>query len=436
MSLLIKNAVIVNALPAGGQADKIADKPQDILIEMGAITKIAPSIAAAAGQKTIDAKGKLVFPGLIDMHCHLREPGREDKETIETGSRSAAKGGFTTVMCMPNTSPVIDNGMIVDGIIKEARRVGVTNVIPIGAITRGQKGEDLVDIFELKNAGCLALSDDGSSVCNSQLMRHALEYAKMSDMLLIEHCEDPYLSAHGVMNEGYNSTVLGLKAQAGIAESVIVGRDIELANYLKTKIHFAHMSMKRSIELIRFAKSQGIKVTAEVCPHHFTLTDEATRSFDTNTKVNPPLRSKEDVQALKEALKDGTIDCISTDHAPHTHEEKELEFDHAPFGMIGFETAVGLTFNELVHKKVLSLPQIAEKMSTAPARILGLRKKGIIKEGMDGDLTIIDPDKEWVFKKEDIASKSKNSPFIGWKFKGCVEATIFGGKVVYHNGEK
>ncbi len=423
MSLLIKNAIIVNA-------DKISEKPQDILIEGTTISKIASSITAN-GKKVIDAKKKLVFPGFIDMHSHLRQPGREDKETIETGSRSAAKGGFTTVLCMPNTNPVIDNGMIVEGILKEAKRVGLANVLPIGAITRGQKGEELCDIFELKIAGCVALSDDGRSVANSQLMRHAMEYAKMAGILLIEHCEDLSLSAHGVMNESYTSTLLGLRGQAAIAETVIVARDIELANYLNTRIHFAHMSTKRSVELIRLAKGQGIKVTAEACPHHLTLTDEAVKSFGTNTKVNPPLRTKEDVEALKEGLRDGTIDCIATDHAPHTQEEKELEYDHAPFGMIGFETAVGLVMTELVHKKILSLAQMAEKMSAAPARILGLKNKGVIKEGNDADITIIDPDKEWIFKKEDIASKSKNSPFIGRKLKGAVVTTVFNGKIVY-----
>ncbi len=428
MSLLIKNAVIVNA-------DKISNAPQDILIEGGAISKIAPSIAPD-NYKTIDVKGKLVFPGFIDLHSHLRQPGREDKETIETGSRSAAKGGFTTVLCMPNTTPVIDNAMIAEAIIKEAKRVGLVNVLPIGAITKGQKGEELVDIFELKEAGCVALSDDGKSVFNSQLMRHAMNYSKMAGIFLIEHCEDPFLSARGVMNESYASTLSGLRGQASIAESVIVARDIELANYLDARIHLAHMSTKRSVELIRFAKSQGIKVTAEACPHHFSLTDEAVKTYDTNTKVNPPLRTQADVDAVKEGLRDGTIDCISTDHAPHTHEEKELEYDHAPFGMIGFETAFGLVMTELIDKKVLTLPQVAEKMSAAPACILGLKTKGVIKEGNDADMTIVDPQKEWVFKKEDIASKSKNSPFIGRTFKGRVEATIYGGRVTYQAQEK
>jgi dihydroorotase len=425
MSLLIKNAKIVNA-------DRMNDKPVDILIDKGAIIKIAPAIKESAA-KTIDASGKLVFPGLIDIHVHFREPGREDKETIETGSRAAAKGGFTTVMCMPNTTPVIDSAMIAEAIIKEGKRVGLTNVIPIGAITRGQKDEELTDMFELKQAGCIALSDDGKSVVNSQLMRLALEYTKMTGQLLIQHCQDPLLWQKGVMNEGENSTLLGLKGDPGISETVIVGRDIELANYTKTRVHMAHMSLKRSVELIRFAKSQGIAVTAEACPHHFTLTDDMVKKFDTNTKVNPPLRTKEDVEAIKQGLKDGTIDCIVTDHAPHTAEEKELDFDHAPFGMIGLETSVGLTITELVKPGILSWAQMADRMSAAPARILGLATKGIIKEGMDADITIIDPESQWEFRKQDIVSKSKNSPFIGRKLTGMVTTTIFNGKVVYEN---
>jgi len=262
-------------------------------------------------------------------------------------------------------------------------------------------------------------------------MRRALEYAKMADILLIEHCEDTYLSSCGVMHEGYISTLLGLKGIPGVAETVIVARDIELANYIETRVHLAHMSLKRSVELIRFAKSQGIKVTAEAGPHHFTLTDESVKSFDTNFKVNPPLRTQEDVEAIKEALKDGTIDCIATDHAPHTLEEKELEFDHAPVGMIGLETAVGLTMTELVEKKILTLEQMAERMSFQPAQIIGFKNKGHIKEGFDADLTIIDPKKEWTVRKEEFASKSKNSPFIGRTLKGCVITTICAGKIVY-----
>lgn len=423
MSLLIKNATVVSS-------SQISSKPQEILVDNGVITKIASKIDARP-KEVIDAEGKYVLPGLIDLHVHLREPGREDKETIETGSRSAVKGGFTTIFCMPNTNPVIDNAMIVEAILKEAKRVGLVNVYPIGAITKGQKDEELTDMFELKKAGCLALSDDGRSVFNSQLMRHALEYAKMAGVLLIQHCEDPLLSNHGSMNEGLNSTLLGLKGIPGVAETIIVARDIELAHYLKTRIHFAHMSLKRSVELIRFAKSQGIAVSAEVCPHHFTLTDDVVKSFDTYTKVNPPLRTQEDVEALKIGLQDGTIDCITTDHAPHTPEEKELAYDQAPFGMIGLETALGLAVTELVEKKVLTWPQLVNKMSTAPAKIFGLLSKGEIKEGKDADITIVDPKKEWVVKKEEFASKSKNSPFVGRTLKGSVAATICGGKVVY-----
>lgn len=422
-SLLIKNAVIVNA-------DKINQQPRDILIEKGSIVQIAPSIRKD-GAQTIDAKDKLVLPGLIDIHVHLREPGGEHKETIETGCRAAAKGGFTTIMCMPNTNPVIDNAMIVEGVIKEAQRVGLVNVIPVGAITRGQRGEELTDMMELKEAGCLALSDDGRSVANSQLMRLALEYAKMAGVLLIEHCQEPSLWGGGVMNEGFHSTLLGLKGDPGISETVIVARDIELAHYLKTRVHLAHMSLKRSVELIRFAKGQGIQVTAEACPHHFTLTDEAVKTFDTNTKMNPPLRSQEDVEAVREALSDGTIDCIVTDHAPHTQEDKEADFDHAPYGMIGLETSVGLTITELVGPGILSWPQMVERMSASPVRIIGLENKGAVREGMDGDLTMIDPHQEWEVRREDFVSKSKNSPFVGRRLKGRVVATIRAGKLVY-----
>lgn len=425
MSLLIKNATIVNA-------DGISDGAQDILLDKGKIAKIGKSLRSDSA-KVIDADGKLAFPGLIDIHVHFREPGREDKETVETGSMAAAKGGFTTVMCMPNTCPVIDNAMLVEGIFEEAKRVGLTNVIPIGAITRGQRDEELVDMFELKEAGCLALSDDGKSVNNSRMMRLAMEYAKMVDLLLIEHCQDHLLTSCGVMNEGYQSTVLGLKGDPGVAEAVIIGRDIELAHYLKTKVHIAHVSLKRSVELVRWAKAQGIQVTAEACPHHFTLTDESVKSFNTNFKVNPPLRTAEDVAAIKEGLKDGTIDCIVTDHAPHTQEDKEVGFDNAPFGMIGLETSVGLTITELVDKKILSWPQMADRMSAAPARIVGLKGKGVLAEGQDADVTLIDPNKEWVVRKEEIVSKSKNSPFIGRTLKGKVFVTIYNGKIVYRD---
>ncbi|MCK5178655.1 MAG: dihydroorotase [Candidatus Omnitrophica bacterium] len=423
MSLLIKNAIIVNA-------DQMAKQTQDILIEKGVIKRIASSIKEDKA-KAIDAKGKLVFPGLVDIHVHLREPGEEHKETIASGMAAAAKGGFTTVMCMPNTVPVIDNRSIAEMIVNESKRIGQINVIPIGAITKGQNGQELTDMFELKEAGCGALSDDGKCVSSSHLMRLAMEYAKMVDILLIQHCEDHVLSSGSVMNEGVTSTLLGVKGDPGLSESVMVARDIELAKYLDSRIHLAHMSLKRSIELIRAAKAQGIKVTAEATPHHFTLTEEELKSFNTSAKVNPPLRTKEDVEAVKAALADGTIDCIVTDHAPHAREDKEKDLDRAPCGMIGLETAVGLAVTELVGSKVLSWPQLAEKMSAAPARVMGLEGKGVIKEGADGDLTIIDPDAEWTVREEDFVSKSVNSPFVGRKLKGRVEATVCAGKVVF-----
>jgi dihydroorotase len=423
MGLLIKNAIIVNA-------DKISNKPQDILCEEGKITQNAADIASS-NHEIINAAGKKVLPGLIDIHTHLRQPGREDKETIETGARAAVKGGFTSIMCMPNTNPIIDNAMVVEFIIREASRVGLCNVYPIGAITKGQQDGELTDMAELKASGCLAFSDDGKSVLNSRLFRLAMEYAKMLDVLIIEHCQDPLLTAGGVMNEGVVSTRIGLKGDPGIAETVTVARDIEIALYLDARVHLAHMSLKRSCELIRFAKSQGVKVTAEACPHHFVLTDEACSSFDTSTKVNPPLRSHEDVQAIKEAIADGTIDCIVTDHAPHTKEDKEVGFDGAPFGLIGLETSLGLTITELVKTGIIDLAQMVDRMSSAPARIVGLANKGTIKTGYDADITIIDPDKEWTVTLEGFVSKSKNSPFIGRKLKGQVAYTICSGKVVY-----
>jgi len=427
MKLLIQNGLLVD--PTQDLEEKL-----DLLLEDGRVAGLDKRLTVPEA-RTLDASGCVVAPGFIDLHVHLREPGEEYKETIETGSQAAAAGGFTSVCAMPNTTPVNDNAAVTKFIVERGREKAVVNVFPVGALTNQSQGETLAELGEMVEAGAVAVSDDGRSVMNAEVLRRAMEYAKMADLLLIEHCEDPLLSSHGVMNEGLNSTLLGLKGDPAIAETVIVARDIELANYLKTKIHLAHMSLKRSMELIRLAKSERIQVTAEVCPHHFTLTDEAVKTYDTATKVNPPLRSKEDVEAVRQALKDGTIDCIVTDHAPHTVEEKELDFDHAPFGMIGLETSVGLTVSELVNKGVLTWTQMAEKMSFQPARITGLKNKGKIKEGFDADLTIIDPEQEWVFKKEEIVSKSKNSPFIGRKLKGLVTTTICGGKVTYqHNG--
>lgn len=425
MSLLIKNAIIINA-------DKSDKDTKEILIEKGVIKKIAPKVKAD-GAKVIDAAGKYVLPGFVDLHAHLREPGREDKETIESGSRSAVKGGFTTILCMPNTNPVIDNCMIVEAVIKEARRVGLLNVIPVGAITKGQNDQELSDIFELKKAGCLALSDDGKTVANAKLMRLAVEYAKMANVLLIEHCQDPCLAQGGVMNEGRMSTLLGMKADPGLSETVMVARDIEIAKYLDGRIHIAHVSLKRTVELVRMAKKQGVQITAEVTPHHFSLTEDALAGFNTSTKVNPPLRTEEDVREIKQALKEGVIDCIATDHAPHTQEDKEVDFDHAPFGMIGFETAFALAVTELVDTKVLTWPKLVQRMSKTPADLIGLEAKGVVSEGADADIVIVDPQESWEVKKEDIVSKSKNSPFLSRTLMGRVKVTIYNGKEVYRD---
>ncbi len=425
MGIIIKNGIIVNS-------DDIADSTSDILLEHGKIIRISRRMKTT-GHDVIDVAGKLVLPGLIDCHVHLRQPGREDKETIETGAMAAAKGGFTTIMCMPNTTPVLDNEMIIEAVKKEAARVGVVNVLPVGSITKGMKGEQLTDMYELRAAGCVALSDDGRCVFNSQLMYLAMQYAKPLGLLLVEHCQDEFLSNNAVMNEGFYSTLLGLKGDPAVAETVIVARDIELARYLDVKIHFQHISLNRSVELISRAKQDGVKVTAEACPHHFTLTDKDVSSFDTNTKVYPPLRTDEDVDAIKKGLQNGVIDCIASDHAPHTVEEKEKGFAEAPFGMIGLETSLGLVMTELVDKGIISLTQMVDKMSTSPARIFGLETKGVVKEGYDADITIIDPEAEWEVKAEEFMSKSKNSPFIGRRLKGKVDMTICKGKVVYRD---
>ncbi|MBF0483922.1 MAG: dihydroorotase [Candidatus Omnitrophica bacterium] len=421
--LLIKNAKIVNA-------DGVSDKLQDILIEDGKIVKIGVNLKAD-GYQSIDVAGKYASPGFIDLHAHFRQPGHEYKETIETGSKAAAKGGYTTVFCMPNTKPPIDNIALVDFVIREGKRVGLVNVYPIGAVTKGQQDEELTDMFEMHKTGCLMLSDDGKSVNNSQVMRMALQYSQMVGVLISEHCEDQLLSKSGVMNEGYFSTLLGMKGDPVVSETTIISRDIELAYYLGCRIHFAHVSTKRSVELIRRAKVDGVKVSAEACPHHFSLSDKEIKSFNTHFKVKPPLRSEVDVEAVKTGLKDGTIDCIATDHAPHSQEEKELDFDQAPSGMVGLETAFALGVTELVSKGVLTLTQLIDKMSASPARIVGLDKKGKIAEGMDADITIFDADKEWEVIAKDFASKSKNSPFIGKKLKGLVIATICNGKQTY-----
>ena len=405
------------------------DRIVDIFIRDGVIKKTEKTKAKIKARETIDAKGKIVVPGLIDMHTHLREPGREDEETTYTGSCAAVAGGYTSVCCMPNTQPPIDNQETVKFIHQRAKDAKC-KIYCIGCITKGQKGEELTEIFDLVQAGVVAISDDGMPVSDSQVLRNALEYSRMFDLPLISHCEELNLSAGGVMHEGYVSTTLGMCGIPSIAEETIVGRDIRLAEFAKARIHIAHVSTEGSVDLIHQAKKRGVKVTCEVTPHHFTLTDEIIRTFDTNAKVNPPLRTKRDVEAIKRGLKDGTIDCIATDHAPHSVEEKEVEFDAAPFGMVGLETALGLVITELINKKVLSWTQAIAKLTINPARILNL-KEGRIEKKFPADITIIDPKASWIVDPSKFQSKSKNSPFGGRKLQGKVRYTIVNGKVVY-----
>jgi dihydroorotase len=427
MDLLIKNGRIID--PANNK-DEIAD----LLIVEGKIAPISTNLKEMAAAKVIEAQGLVVCPGFIDLHVHLREPGREDEETIASGTRAAAKGGFTSVCCMPNTEPVNDTPSVTEHILAQARKEGIVNVYPIGCISKGLKGEELAEIGYLKEAGCVAISDDGKSVMNAGLMRRAMEYTLAFGLPVIEHCEDLNLTAKGVAHEGKVATELGLAGYPSLAEEAMVARNILLAEYTGARLHIAHVSAKGSVELIRQAKARGVKVTAEATPHHFTLTEEAVREFSTNAKMNPPLRSQEDRQALLKGLQDGTIDVIATDHAPHNANEKDLEFDLAPFGVIGLETAVGLGLTELVAKDILTLPQFVAKMTFNPAKVLGL-PKGTLSVGADADITILDLSAQEVVKVEGFLSKSKNSPFIGRKLKGLPHTTIVGGKIVWSRNQ-
>jgi len=422
MNLLIKNAHVVD--PANS-----IDKVLDILVEDGKISKVG-KVSAKNDIKTIDAKGMIVMPGCVDMHAHLREPGREDEETIESGSYAARKGGFTTVCCMPNTEPAMDNQGVIELVVSQSKRVGVINIYPIGAITHGRKGESLAELASIALAGAVGFSDDGNSLSNSQIMRRALEYSKMLNRIVISHCEDTNLSSNGVVNEGYISMLLGLNGMPYTAESTIVARDIELARMADAKIHIAHVSCKESVEIIEKAKSNRVKVSCETTPHYFMLTEDAVRGFDTNAKVNPPLRTEEDRKAIIGALKSGVIDVIATDHAPHTENEKDVEFDYAPFGMIGLETALSLAIMELVDKNILSWSGLVDRMSFAPSKILGL-DSGTLSIGKEADLIVVDPKKTWKVTKANLHSKSKNTPFLGKELKGVVEYTICKGRIIY-----
>lgn len=408
------------------------DAVLDILVSDGKIEKVAGGLDAKV-DGIINAKGRIVSPGLIDMHVHLREPGREDEETVKTGTRAAVHGGFTSILCMPNTEPPLDRPHIIKSLKEVIAKDALCSVYIAGTITEDRSGEKLADFEKLKMEGVFAVTDDGSSIQDAILMEEALKNAALFKLLLIEHCEETSLSLGGVMNKGLISTKAGLRGISAKSEYLAIERNIELAKKLAVRIHIAHVSCKESVEIIRRAKKDGVRVTAETAPHYFTLTDEACAAYDTNTKMNPPLRTAEDVDALKAGLADGTIDVIATDHAPHTDSEKDVEFDYAPFGIIGLETALSLGIAELVDKKVLSWSGLISKFSSNPAGILGA-PTGSLKEGSPADITIIDPDEEYIFKKESIESKSRNSPFINWKFRGRATTVFVNGAIAMKDG--
>ncbi len=433
------------------------DAAADVLIRDGKIAALGAAATAQATPDTerLDVRGKVICPGLIDLHVHLREPGQSAKETIATGTQAAARGGFTTIVCMPNTSPSIDNPAAV-GLVKEkAEREGIVNVFVAGAITKGIAGEELAPIGSLKQAGVVAITDDGHCIQNNELMRRALEYARMFDLPVMDHCQDYSLVTDGVMHEGYWSAALGLRGWPASGEDMIVARNILLAELTGTRIHCQHLSSARSVELLRAAKKRGVPISGEACPHHFTLTDAtvagseefwredgrkvfgysnggpvpAWPKYDTNFKMNPPLRSAADREAILDGLCDGTIEVLASDHAPHCDYEKEVEFDYAPFGITGFETELALSLMQLHHTKRLSLSDVIGKFTVAPARLLKLNK-GTLAIGADADVTVLDPDAEWIYDRAQSASKSKNSPFHGWRMKGRAVLTIVAGKIV------
>ena len=423
MRLLIKGGRVVD--PANG-----VDEILDILVQDGIIAELNSGIdAQEKGADVIDAKGKTVVPGLVDMHVHLREPGYEEKETIETGCLAAVAGGITTVACMANTLPVNDNASVTRFILQSARAVGTIDVLPVGAVSKGLKGEEFVEFGPMKEAGVVAFCDDGNPIMDSELMGMALESSKKWRLPILSHCEDLNLSRGGVMNEGDLSRELGLKGIPRAAEEVMVARDIILADLTKGKLHICHVSTAGSVELIRRAKLRRVPVTAETAPHYFTLTEEAVRDHGTNAKINPPLRTHLDLKAIKEGLRDGTIDAIATDHAPHDEASKAMDFSRAPSGIIGLETALPLTLR-LVDEGVLSMDGAIAKLSTNPSKILGLNR-GTLSKGSQADVTIFDGEREFVVQKAAFRSKSRNTPFDGWKLKGVVELTIAGGRIVY-----
>jgi len=429
MKRLLKGGRVVD--PANGRNGVF-----DVLIDRDRILKVGRDLPVESGTTVIEIPSAFVVcPGLIDMHVHLREPGQEHKETVATGTAAAVAGGFTAVACMPNTDPVNDNAGVTEYILKKAAEANLARVYPICAVSRGQMGEQLADIAELREAGCVALTDDGRPVATAMLMRRALEYASMFNMPVIEHCEEQTLKADGVAHEGYHASTLGLRGIPGEAESIMALRDISLAELTGGVVHIAHMSARQTLDAVRYGKSRGARVTCEVTPHHFVLTDEMLASpepYDTNVKMNPPLREAGDRDGMLQGIADGSVDVIATDHAPHHYDEKRVEFDHAPFGITGLETAVSLCFDRLVHRGTISLARLIELLSVNPARILHV-PGGSLSEGAPADLTILAPDLAVTVSTSRMRSKSKNTPFDGWQLRGGVVATIVGGRTVYAN---
>jgi dihydroorotase len=430
MKLLIANGYLID--PTQG-----VNGGKSLLIEDGRVAALlSHGESVPEGAEVFDAKGLVVAPGFIDLHTHLREPGQEYKETIETGAQAAIAGGWTSVCAMPNTDPVNDNPAVTRFIIEQAERAGLANVFPVGALTKNSEGAELSEMGEMKRAGIVAVSDDGRPVPSAGIMRRAMEYARGFDLPVVDHCEDRSLTAGGVMHEGNWSLRLGLRGQPALAEEMDALRDIALAELTGARVHLAHISTRGALEAVRRAKERGLAVTCEVTPHHWSLEDEAVRDYDANTKMCPPLRSHEHVEAIIEALRDGTIDAIATDHAPHHADEKALEYDQAPFGITGLETAVGLAFERLVHGGIVSLARLVELCSVNPAKIFKLAERGTLRVGAHGDVTILDPEHVWTFKASHSKSKSRNTPFDNWTMRGAAVATIVGGRVLYVNDER
>lgn len=427
MKLLIKGGRVINP-------GKNFDAVSDILVEDGKVVAIGENLTAKDAQ-IIDAQGKVVAPGFIDMHTHLREPGQEAKEDFASGSKAAAAGGFTTVATMPNTNPVVDNAILVRGLKQRAKEVGVVHIEVIGALTKGQEGKELAEVGDMAQAGAVAFSDDGHFDNNCKLMLNALDYLRTFDKAIMSHAEETSLVAEGVMNEGHRSAMLGMKGRPTVAEDIAVMREILLAEYADSWVHISHISSKNAIDMVRQAKARGVKVTAEVTPHHLTMTDEMVNPIDSSTKVNPPLRGQKDIEAALAGLKDGTIDMIATDHSPHAQEEKDREYKFASSGFPGFETALGVLLTDLYHKDLISLSELVNKMSYMPGKLFFNETRGVLAEGKMADITIFDPELEWTVDSKKFYTKGSHSPFVGRKLKGKAVMTIVEGKIVMNNGE-